>query len=295
MPTDRKTYIDGFGAAMLIGVSANLALNQVLIKLVNFGMSPVFQAGMRSAMAIFPILLYALWRRKKLTISDGSLLPGIICGVLFAVEFALLFAALEFTSVGRSSVLFYTMPIWVSVAAHFLIPGDTLNRNKIIGLLLAVIGIGIALVKNDNPISDNAFLGDLMALLAAVGWAGIAITVRTTKLSKSIPEMQMLYQLIVSAPILLALAWYQGEMFREMTPLLWGYFTYQVLGVASFTFVLWFWVLSIYPASRMASFAFLTPLFGVMLGAVVFDEILSLNITLALTLVGAGIYLVNRK
>lgn len=295
IPTTRKSRIDGFGATMLVGISLMLAFNQVLIKFVNAGMNPIFQAGLRSACAILPIVAFAMWKRRRLSISDGSLWPGIFCGILFAAEFALLFEALERTSVGRTSVLFYTMPVWVALVAHFIIPGESLTPRRILGLVLAVIGVAIALAYNGNPVGENALSGDLMALLAATGWAGIALIARTTNLSKSVPEMQLLYQLVVSAPILLGLAWFNGELLREMTPLLWGYFAFQVLGIACATFLLWFWILSIYPASDMASFAFLTPVFGVVLGVIVFDEALTLNIIAALALVGVGIYLVNRR
>jgi drug/metabolite transporter (DMT)-like permease len=215
--------------------------------------------------------------------------------LFFAFEFALLFKALDYTSVGRASVLFYTMPVWVALVAHFVIPGETLTTRRISGLLFAVSGVALALMRNEHPASDDALLGDLMALLAATGWAAIALTVRTTSLSKSPPEMQLLYQLVVSAPILLVLAISGGETFREMTPALWGLFSFQVLGIACATFLLWFWVLSIYPASDMASYAFLTPLFGVLFGWLVFDEQLTINIVAALALVGTGIYLVNRR
>ncbi len=295
IPSQRKTRIDGFGATMLVGISGVLAFNQVLIKLVNVGMNPVFQAGFRSLCAILPMLGYMWLREKKFSLRDGSLLPGMACGILFAFEFSLLFKALDYTSVGRTSVLFYTMPIWVAGAAHFLIPGEQLTPRRILGLLFAVSGVALAMLRNDHPATENAFLGDMMALLAATGWAGIALIARTSKLSKSSPEMQLLYQIVVSAPILLLLAWSQGELFREMTPLLWGFFTFQVFGIVCFTFVLWFWVLSIYPASDMASYAFLTPVLGVLLGVIFFAEPLTPNMIAALVLVGAGIYLVNQR
>ena len=76
LPVERKDRIDAFGAAMLIGISAILGLNQVLVKLVNAGMAPFFQAGLRSLAAILPVLLYALWRKKRLSLTDGSLIPG---------------------------------------------------------------------------------------------------------------------------------------------------------------------------------------------------------------------------
>jgi drug/metabolite transporter (DMT)-like permease len=49
-----------------------------------------------------------------------------------------------------------------------------------------------------------------------------------------------------------------------------------------------------YPPSRLASFTFLTPLFGVMAGGLLLNEPMTRMLLLALTLVGSGIYLVNR-
>ena len=291
----RKHKIDAFGAVVLVAFSALLGLNQVLVKLVNAGFAPVFQAGLRSACAFLPVLLFALFMRKRLTVTDGSLVPGIITGCLFAFEFILLFQALDYTTVSRASIFFYTMPFWVALGAHFIIPGERMTRAKALGLLLAVAGVALALSRDEAPASDKALLGDLMCLAGAVGWAGIALIARTTALSKSVPEMQLIYQLAVSAPIMLAVAFILGETVREPTAAIYGIFAFQVLVVVSVGFLTWFWVLSVYPASDMASFSFLAPVFGVIFGWLVFDEPLTVAVVLALALVAVGIVLVNRK
>ncbi len=289
----RKDRIDKFGALVLVSFSALLGLNQVLIKLVNAGMQPVFQAGLRSVCAFVPVLLFAMLTRKALSLRDGSLLPGALAGTLFAFEFTLLFVALDYTSVARASVLFYTMPIWVAVAAHFLIPGESLSLTRIAGLLLACFGVIAALAHNVNPVSDKAFIGDLLCLLASTLWAAIALLARLTKLSKSTPEMQLLYQLGVSAPILLILSLAFGDWFRDPTPMIWAIFAFQVLVVVCVGFLSWFWVLSVYPAADMAVYSFLAPVFGVLLGWLILGESIGWNVGVALLLVSTGIALVN--
>ncbi|MBU0462989.1 MAG: DMT family transporter [Proteobacteria bacterium] len=57
----------------------------------------------------------------------------------------------------------------------------------------------------------------------------------------------------------------------------------------------WFWLISNYAVSRLASFTFLTPIFGVIAGAVFLNEQITLYLICALVLVGTGIYLVNRR
>jgi drug/metabolite transporter (DMT)-like permease len=292
---ERKDRIDALGAAVLLTFSLLVGLNQVMIKLVNAGMQPVFQAGMRSVCAFLPVLIFAVLTRRRLSLTDGSLWPGVLAGVFFAAEFVALFQSVEYTSVARASVFFYTMPFWVALGAHFLIPAERLTLARLFGLFLAVAGVALALLRNDHPASENALFGDFLSLLGAVFWAAIVFLARLTKLSKCSPEMLLLYQLSVSSVILLAAAPLFGPLIREMTPALAGIFAFQVLAVVCFGFLLWFWALKIYPASNMTSFSFLAPLFGVLFSWLILGEAISWTTIAALVLVAIGIVLVNRK
>ena len=107
--------------------------------------------------------------------------------------------------------------------------------------------------------------------------------------------MNLLYQLAVSAVVLLIIAPIFGETIREPTPMILGIFAFQVIVVVAIGFVVWFWILSVYPVSKMASFSLLTPVFGVFFGWLVFDDALGLSFLAALLLVGLGLILVNRS
>jgi drug/metabolite transporter (DMT)-like permease len=291
----RKDRIDAPGAAALVTFALLMGLNQVLIKVVNAGLAPAFQAGLRSACALPLVLLFAWAAGRRLTVRDGSLGGGIACGLFFSAEFLLLFEGLEHTTVSRASVLFYSMPVWVSVGAHFLIPGETLTLRRTTGLALALAGVALALSEEPPSFVPDALTGDLMCLAAAGCWAGITLVARTTRLARADPEMQLIYQLAVSAVVLLALAPLLGDTVREVTPAILGIFAFQVVVIVAFGFVLFFWVLRHSPASDMASFTFLAPLFGVLAGWAILDEPLSAGLVGALALVGTGIVLVNWK
>ncbi len=284
--------MDAFGASLLIGFNVLLGLNQALVKVVNDGFAPVFQAGLRSACAFVPVLLYALWARKRLSLSDGTLLPGLANGVLFSGEFCLLFLALDLTSVSRVSLFFYTMPLWVAVGAHFLIPGERLTGTKIAGLSVAFAGIATALLGGSE---GGSWQGDVLALGGALCWAGIALLARTTKLAETSPEMNLLYQLAVSAVLVVPLALLLGDTIREPTALTYGIFAFQVIVIVAIGFVVWFWILSVYPVANMASFSLLTPVFGIFFGWLIFADQLTGSFLLGLLLVGVGLVLVNRN
>ena len=291
----RKDRIDSFGATALVAIAAVLGLNQVMVKIVNLGLQPVFQAGLRSLFGLLLLLLFVLITRKALRARADALGPGVLTGLFFTAEFTLLFQALDYTTVSRASIFFYTMPFWVAVGAHFLIPGERLTAMRVLGLLLAFVGIVVAFSGNEAPATERAIVGDVMCLVAACFWAGIALGVRTTKLAEVSPEMQLLCQLVVSAILLLVMAPFFGPLVRDLTSEIVAIFALQVLLVVAIGFLAWFWILSIYPASSVASFSFLAPVFGVFFGWLVLDETITLRIVGALLLVGLGIVLVNRR
>jgi drug/metabolite transporter (DMT)-like permease len=70
---------------------------------------------------------------------------------------------------------------------------------------------------------------------------------------------------------------------------------FQIIAVASLGFLAWFWLMSVYPASTVASFSFLSPVFSVILGWLLLSEEVALSVWAALILVALGIYLINRK
>jgi len=79
-----------------------------------------------------------------------------------------------------------------------------------------------------------------------------------------------------------------------LTGLVAGAFFYQAVIVASVSYLAWFWMIHRYSVSRLASFTFLTPLFGVVLSGLILKEAIPLLLWVGLLFVGAGIYLVNR-
>ena len=291
---NKKNNIDLTGGVVLISFSILLGLNQTLVKIVNYGIHPIFQVGLRSLIAAIPVLIFCILFKKKISIRDGSLIPGIICGAIFALEFVLLFFALEFTSVARSSILFYSMPVWLGIAAHFLIKNEKLNSKKLLGFLISVIAVSIALFTK-NDLGEGGIIGDFFALCASFLWATIVLIVRKTKLNRSCPEMQLLYQLIVSSIVILPISYYFGFYFREINIGITIIFIFQAVVIVAAGFLIWFWTLSVYPATSIASFSFFGPIFGVFFGWLILKEEISILIFLSLALVSCGIYMINKN
>lgn len=290
---DRKSHMDTFGAVALIVFALHLAFNQVVIKVTNGGFGPVFAAGLRSAGAVVVLLIWMRLRGIPLAVPRAAVPSGILVGLLFGTEFMILFTALDFTTVSRASVIFYSMPVWLAVASHFLMPGDRMTGRRALGLVMAMAGVAAALLDRSDVTAS--LTGDLMALTAAMCWAAIALCVKVTPLSQVPPANQLIFQVAVSAPLMLAVAFWTGDLMRDPQPIHFAGLAFQTVAVASLGFLAWFWLMSIYPASAVASFSFLSPVFAVILGWLLLGEHVSLRVWMALVLVAGGIWLINRR
>ena len=290
---ERKTQMDMIGAVALIAIALNFGLNQVVVKVSTGGFQPVFMAALRSAGAAVVLLIWMRARGVSVRLPRASIVGGVIAGVLFAVEFQFLFIALDMTTVSRASIIFYSMPVWLAVAVHILLPSERLSGIRLVGLGLAMGGVALALVDRES--GQASLAGDVLALLAAFCWAGIALCVRITPLSEVPAEQQLLWQLLISAPVLLMMALFFGELVRDLTVLHVAGLIYQILAIATFGFLAWFWMMKIYPAASVASFSFLSPVFSVLLGWVLLGEEIGMTIWLALAMVAAGLLLINRR
>ena len=117
---------------------------------------------------------------------------GFFAACCLPAEFYLLFEALERTTVGRSSVLVLHDANLGCGWRAFSHSRRNTHPRRILGLVFAVAGVAIALMRNlgggEGIVTPQMLAGDLMALAAATGWAIIALIARLSSLSKSAPE-----------------------------------------------------------------------------------------------------------
>ncbi len=293
----RKARLDTSGMLLLIGISLLLGFNQVVVKWVNAGLQPVFFAGLRSSIAIGCVWAWLWWKGRTPRLPRALWGAGLLIGTVFAAEFMFLFIALDLTTVSRASIIFYSMPVWLALMAHWGLPGERITGLKAVGLLLAFGGTAIAILSgaSGGQGGQGSLTGDLCALGGAICWAGTAFLARRPTLAAVGPEMQLFWMVLVSGPLLLLVSPFFGPLVRDLQMLHLVALVGQAAIVVSGVFILWLWTLSVYPAATVASFSFLTPVFGVALGIAIYGEPLTGRIALAGALVAGGIILINRK
>lgn len=294
-----SSVLDGRAVGIMILLCAVWGLQSVSIKVAVADVPPILQAGLRSVMAVTVVGLWALLTPGRLFDRDRSLWPGIAAGLLFAGEFLLLYWGIEYTTASRAILFLYTSPFVVALGVHLLVPGERLDRWQAAGLLCAFTGVAVAVADGLRLPTRDQLIGDLLILAAAVLWGATTVLIKASTLSRTRAVKTLLYQLGGSALVLPPASLLMGEAWPSALPQwpaqTWVALVYQGLGVAAVSYLTWFWLITRYPAGRLAAFSFLTPLFGMVAGAVLLDEPVGPVLAGALVLVVVGIRLVNKK
>jgi drug/metabolite transporter (DMT)-like permease len=280
--------------AMMLMLCLSWGFNQIAVKLVLPDVPPMLQATIRSAGALPVLLLIARLRGVKLFQRDNTLGPGLFAGLLFGLEFVLIYRGLMLTSALRAVVFLYTAPFFVALGSYQFL-GERLRASQWGGLGLSFAGVALAIGVPQADVDARVLLGDLMIVGGGALWAATTLLVKATTLLKVAPEKALGYQVATSIPILAVAAWISGERLTHVPgPLALSLLAYQAFWVVGLTFLLWFALVKTYSASKLSAFTFITPLFGVIASYFIMHDRLSLAFGAAALLVIAGLFLVNK-
>ncbi|HEX6703310.1 MAG TPA: DMT family transporter [Albitalea sp.] len=295
--TDRKSQLDTLAIASLVGCCFLWGLNQVAAKAALPEVPALHQAAIRSLGGALLVWAWAARRGIRLFERDGTAPGGLLAGALFAAEFGCIFLGLQFTTASRMVVFIYLSPFVVALGMPFIARSERLSMLQLIGLVGAFGGVAWAFAEGfTRPAAGpQQWIGDALGVTAGVLWGATTLAIRASRLTSAAAEKTLLYQLAVSGVLLAVAAAVSGPALpRSLSPLAWSSLAFQVVVIAFASYLLWFWLMRHYPATRLASFTLLTPVFGLLMGASLLGEPVSPRLLTALVAVAAGIVLVNR-
>lgn len=276
-------------------------LQQVVVKLTLVAIPPFQQCALRSLIAAILVFAWSRSRGIALFARDGTLVPGIAAGLLFAIEFLCIYGALPRTDASRVSVFIYTAPFVVALLLPRFVPAERLRPLQMLGMTGAFVALAWAFQEGfSSPACEKCgaqWTGDALALAAALCWGSTTLVIRTTRLATTSPEKTLFYQLGISTviPYIASLATGESQSLATVPAWAWGSLLFQSAVVAFASYLAWFWLLRHYPATHLSAFSFLTPLFGLGFAAALLGEAISTRLAIALAFVAVGIWLVNRK
>lgn len=283
--------IDGLAAGLMVVLCSLWGLQQIALKLAADDTAPIMQIALRSGLAA--LLVGALmWRRGQRLRRDVRG-PGLVAGLLFAVEFVLIAVGLGYTSASHMVVFLYTAPIFTALGLAWRLKSERLAPQQWLGIALAFAGIAFAFLGDAGGDAQSR-LGDALGVLAGAAWGATTVVVRASRLADADPAETLLYQLVAGCVVALAWAAFSGQIGHVS----FGWVTvatlfYQGVLVAFASYLAWFWLLRRYQASQLVVFSFLTPLYGVVFGVALLAEALDPHFVAGAALVLAGIFVVN--
>lgn len=288
-----RRALDGQVCALMAFLCAIWGFQQVAIKASAADMTPMLQLGVRSAIAAVLVGLLMLVRGERLSLADGSWRPGMLVGLLFALEFVLVGEGLRHTTASHMVIFLYTAPMFAALGLHWKLPSERLKPLQWTGIGVAFSGIVVAFSGGAGIASGGSLLGDGMGLMAGVLWGATTVTVRCSRLTDLPASQTLLYQLVGAGVLLIGLALALGQTTINPTPRLLASLAFQVLLVSFASFLIWFSLLRRYLASQLGVLSFMTPLYGIVFGVWLLDEPLEPNFIIGAALVLSGILLVS--
>lgn len=293
-PSSTARPLDAAAIALVLLLCLTWGFNQVAIKLVLPEIPPLTQAALRSFGGLVVVMIIAAIRGVPLWSRDGTLKAGLLIGMIFGVEFVLMYRGLVWTTASRAVVFLYTAPFFVAFGAYRLL-GERMSKVQWFGMMLSFAAVVLAIGAPQPDVDTKVLLGDLMMLGAGALWGATTIIIKASRLSQVSAEKGLFLQLLISLPILGVGILVTGETMTAVPGMMASsLMLYQAVWVVGATFLLWFVLVKAYSANKLSAFTFLTPLFGVAAGYFILDEPISMAFGVAALLVIVGLYLVNR-
>lgn len=296
---DTRKALDGQAIGLMLLVCLIWGLQQVVLKATAADISPIFQIALRSGVAAVLVGLVMAARGERMRVTDGTLPAGLMVGALFGIEFLLVGEGLRHTSASHMVVFLYTAPIFAALGLHWRLPSERLSAVQWLGIALAFVGLAIAFLGRSGGAPDNAstnmLLGDFLGLLGGAAWGATTVVVRCSKLAAAPATQTLLYQLVAAFVMLMVVSFATGQAHFYPSPTIWASLLFHSVIVSFGSFLLWFWLLRKYLASQLGVFSFMTPLFGIVLGAWLLNESIETSFVVGAVPVMLGIVLVSRR
>lgn len=201
---DRKAARQG--AWLLGAVVLGWGLSWPANKLILLSLPVLWMTALRSAIAT--VAVFAIWAlRGRIAAPPRADLPVLLSITLLHMVGFAVFASLGLALVpaGRSVVLAYTVPLWVTPGASLFLK-ERLTARKALGVAVGLSGVIVLF----NPLSfdwanGSAVLGNFYLLLAALLWAASILHIRGHRW-RSTPFELLPWEMLLATLILTAVA-----------------------------------------------------------------------------------------
>jgi len=203
--------------------------------------------------------------------------------------------ALKYTQAANVGLYMGALPLFTAIFAHFLTKDERLNRNIIIGFLVAIVGI--ALILLDGVGFQVRLKGDLLAILAALVFALYSVALKLAPKGYHyivITRKSFLYGILLMVCYFLL----SGKSFHLQAltiTVVWSNILFLGLLSSGLAFILWQQGIERIGAMSASNYIYLVPLITAITGIVALGEKLTIKMVIGAILILIGLFIAQRR
>ena len=279
--------------SLLIILSLSWASAFFNIKIATYSFGPVTIAFLRVFFGSIPVLLLCYLKNIKIeAFSKDWHWFAMIGFINLVVPFFLIAYGVKSVQSNLAAILMSTTPLSSTILAHFYTKNEKFNLVKTIGILMGFSGI-IFLFSDNILIDQNNFVSALLILLGSTCYViGGVLTLKiSNKKNENVTGSILIWATIILFPFVVFL-----EQPWQSTPRIDSLASVIYLGIVP-TGVAWllrFRILTQNGLIFQSQVSYLIPIFGVILGFIFLDELITTKVLISLIAVCIGIYFVRQ-
>jgi len=263
------------------------------IKIATYSFGPITIAFLRVFFGALPVLLLCYFKKIKIeAFSKDWHWFAMIGFINLVAPFFLIAYGVKSVQSNLAAILMSSTVLSSTVLGHFYTKNERFNLTRTIGVLIGFSGI-IYLFSDNLLITENNFISALLILLGATCYVvGGLLTLKISeKKNENVTGSILIWATIILIPLVSLI-----EQPWNSTPRLDSSISVIYLGLVS-TGVAWllrFKILTTNGLIFQSQVSYLIPIFGVILGYIFLDEIITLKVLVSLFAVIVGIYFVKK-
>ena len=270
--------------------------NPVAIKLALYALSPLQSALTRSMISCLGVSLLSMELHRKLKPKRDEIRPLLLLSLMYSLQIASNQTGADYTSAVHFTILMNTYPITVNLVSSLSVPEDRLTVRRICGLAIAFSGIiWVITGQPESRLASNPLLGNCLVLLAATILAVRTVYIRQLVLNAEYSKA-VFWPLLGSVPL-----FFLGLVLIPKTipriAIDWTTVSaqlYQDVIVGGVGQLVWVYLMRRHTAGTVTALSFVTPISGLVLSSIVFNEPLSTRVLTGFCAVLTGIALVSK-
>jgi O-acetylserine/cysteine efflux transporter len=251
---------------------------------------PFALCAFRFVFAALPLALFVRPPRMPWPYVVGY---GFAIGV---VQFGLLFLSIRLGMPAGLASLVIQVQVFFTIGLSFALLHERVAAHNLIGAVIAAVGIALLAVHGPGDAGSASLVGFVLVIAAALAWA-IGNIIAKRAAGEHEPDMFALvvWSSLVPPVPLAVLSWLfeggpaVGTAIRHAGALTWACVLFMAWGATLFGFASWARLLHRYPAALIMPFGLLIPISGLVSGALLLGESLTLMQGAAAALILAGL------